>query len=334
LTNQQSHADGTLSDTEMDWLVARARGGFGMTMTCAAHVQRNGQGFPGQLGIFADEHVAGLAPLAAAIRETGSISALQLQHSGRRGDRMLAGELVTASDDPETGARGLSPGEVEVCVADFVAAARRAEQAGFDGVELHGAHGYLLAQFLSAESNRRDDAYGGTPEKRTRMLREIVSGVRAGCDPGFQLGLRLSAERYGIRLGETIDLVQSLFDGGQLDYVDLSLWDFEKEPEEADYRGRTLLSYFTQLPRGTTRLSCAGRIGNSASIERALLDGVDFVKIGRAAVLHQDLPRQLRRSAMFEPVPFPVTRDYLRGQRVGETFLDYLSSMGMVSSVG
>ncbi len=84
LTNMQSHPDGTLSDDEFRWLTMRSQGGFALTMTCAAHVERNGQGFPGQLGIWSDDHVEGLSRLASAIRAAGSVSSVQLQHSGRR----------------------------------------------------------------------------------------------------------------------------------------------------------------------------------------------------------------------------------------------------------
>ena len=84
LTNSQSHADGVLSDVEARWLTMRAEGGFGLTMTCAAHVQAVGQGFPGQLGVFCDEHVAGLTGLAESIRQHGSLGAVQLHHAGMR----------------------------------------------------------------------------------------------------------------------------------------------------------------------------------------------------------------------------------------------------------
>jgi 2,4-dienoyl-CoA reductase-like NADH-dependent reductase (Old Yellow Enzyme family) len=153
LTNLQSHKDGRLSDEEFHWLTMRADGGFGLVMTCAAHVQAVGQGFPGQLGVFGDFHLEGLTRLAATIKTKGSVSAVQLHHAGNRSPKDLVGQPVCPSDDAETGARGLTPGEVEKLRDDFIAAAKRAEKAGFDGVELHGAHGYILAQFLSAEIN-------------------------------------------------------------------------------------------------------------------------------------------------------------------------------------
>jgi 2,4-dienoyl-CoA reductase-like NADH-dependent reductase (Old Yellow Enzyme family) len=113
LTNLQSHTDGRLSDEEFRWLTMRADGGFGLVMTCAAHIQAVGQGFPGQLGVFGDEHLEGLTRLAATIKAKGSVSAVQLHHAGNRSPKDLVGQPVCPSDDPETGARGLTLTEVE-----------------------------------------------------------------------------------------------------------------------------------------------------------------------------------------------------------------------------
>jgi 2,4-dienoyl-CoA reductase-like NADH-dependent reductase (Old Yellow Enzyme family) len=192
LTNCQSHDDGRLSDEEFRWLTLRAAGGFGLTMTCASHVQAQGRGFPGQLGIFSDAHLEGLSRLAAAMKEAGTVAIVQLHHAGMRSPRELIGtQPVCPSDDAETGARALTLEEVERLKEDFIAAAVRAERAGFDGVELHGAHGYVLCQFLSAETNRRNDRYGGSLENRSRLLFDIVAGVRAKCRSDFTVGVRL-----------------------------------------------------------------------------------------------------------------------------------------------
>jgi 2,4-dienoyl-CoA reductase-like NADH-dependent reductase (Old Yellow Enzyme family) len=327
LTNQQSHPDGTLSDEEFTWLTSRAQTGFGLTMTCAAHVHPDGQGFPGQLGIFSDTHIPGLTRLAAAIKAAGSISAIQLHHAGLRADACLAGQLVSASDDSHSGARGLTSDEVERCINNFVVAAWRAESAGFDGVEIHGAHGYLLAQFLSPETNRRNDKFGGTAEKRAFVLHEIINGIRRRCGDDFQLGLRLSTERYGIRFDETLELVQSLFDSTQLDYIDLSLWDAAKKPEDQRYQHATILAQFAKLRRGNTRLSCAGKFYDVQSIEAALSEGADFVKIGRAAILHHDFPARIRDDRNFRPAPLPVSRSYLQAEKLAAPFINYLSTM-------
>ncbi|MFN3583847.1 NADH:flavin oxidoreductase [Phenylobacterium sp.] len=323
LTNCQSHADGTLSDDEYNWLTMRAKGGFGLTMTCAAHVQAVGQGFPGQLGIFGDQHLEGLSRLAAGIKAAGSLSAVQLHHAGDRSPKELVGQPVSASDNAETGVRGLSTAEVEQLVQDFVAAAVRAEKAGFDGVEMHGAHGYILAQFLSPEINRRDDRYGGGLENRARIFFEIIDGIRASTGPDFQLGLRLSPERFGLRLGEVIQVAQEILRDGKIDYLDMSLWDVFKEPVEEEFKGRSLMSYFTELERGNVRLGVAGKITTAAIAAEMLDKGADYVLIGRAAIVHHDFPERARDPA-FAQLPTPVSAEHLIKEGVSPTFVEYL----------
>jgi 2,4-dienoyl-CoA reductase-like NADH-dependent reductase (Old Yellow Enzyme family) len=156
LTNQQSHPDGTLSDAEHHWLAMRAKGGFGAVMTAAAYVHPAAKGFPGQLGIHDDACLPGLAKLAAAIKAEGSASAVQLYHGGIRADQKASGlQALGPSDDAETGSRAMTILEVESAIDAFISAATRAEKAGFNGVELHGAHNYLICEFLSTAYNRR-----------------------------------------------------------------------------------------------------------------------------------------------------------------------------------
>jgi 2,4-dienoyl-CoA reductase-like NADH-dependent reductase (Old Yellow Enzyme family) len=327
LTNLQSHEDGRLSDDEFRWLTLRAEGGFGLTMTCAAHVQRQGQGFPGQLGVFADAHVEGLARLAAAIKAQGSLALVQLHHAGMRSpSTLIGGTPVCPSDNAETGARALTLAEVEQLAEDFIAAALRAERAGFDGVEIHGAHGYVISQFLSPEINQRTDRYGGSPENRARLLFDIVAGVRERCRPDFVLAVRLSPERFGLRLAEVRTVAQRLLTGGAIDLLDLSLWDVAKDPEEAEFKGRTLLSYFTELERGATRLGAAGKIMSAEDARHVLEAGADFCVIGRAAILHHDFPRRVQADPGFRAVPLPVTAGYLRQEGLGPAFIGYLGT--------
>ena len=211
LTNLQSHKDGTLSDDEYQWLTMRAGGGFGLTMTCAAHVQAAGQGFPGQLGIFSDEHLEGLTRLATGIKQNDSLSIVQIHHGGMRAPKELIGtQPLAPSADTETDARALSTEEVKQLIEDFIAAAERAEKAGFDGVEIHGAHGYIICQFLSQKNNQRDDQYGGSLENRARVLLDVIAGVRKRCGSDFNIGVRLSPERFGILLSEAVEVAQRL----------------------------------------------------------------------------------------------------------------------------
>ncbi|HWG94870.1 MAG TPA: NADH:flavin oxidoreductase [Mycobacteriales bacterium] len=324
LTNTQSHPDGTLSDDEHRWLVRRAQGGFGLVMTCASHVQQQGQGFPGQLGIWSDDHLPGLTRLATDLRAHGAVSSVQLHHAGRRSPRDLVAQPVGPSDDEARGVRGLTEEEVVRLRDDFVDAAVRARRAGFDGVEVHGAHGYVLAQFLSARENRRDDAWGGDLAGRSRLLREVVTGIRASCGEDFQVGVRLSPERFGMRLAEVRELSAELMAGGEVDYLDLSLWDTGKLPEEEEHRSRPLLDWFTDLPRSGTLLGVAGQVRSARRAQELLDADVDVVLLGRAAVLHADFPLRAAADPGFEATATPVTEEYLEGEGVGPAFRSYL----------
>ncbi len=327
LTNSQSHVDGTLSDDEIKWLTMRAQGGMGLVMTAAAHVQRQGQGFPGQLGIWSDDHLPRLTELASAIRAQGSRSSVQLHHAGIRSPREVIGEDPQGPfADAETGSRALSTAEVAQLRDDFIAAAVRADKAGFDGVEIHGAHGYILAQFLDAENNQRTDGYGGSFEHRKRIIFEVIDGIRAATRPDFQLGLRISPERFGIRTAEALQLAEEVMTGGQLDYLDMSLWDCFKEPQDPDFAGQPLINLFTALPRGTTRLGVAGKIMDAAKVQACLDAGADFVLIGRGAILHHDFAARVLADPDFACTPTPVTRDHLRAEGLGEAFVGYMAS--------
>ena len=325
LTNCQSHEDGTLSDEEFHWLTMRAEGGFGLTMTCATHVQARGQGFPGQLGIFDDKHIEGHTRLASAIRRFGSLAVCQLHHAGLRAPADLIGETpVAPSDHEKSGARAMSAEEIGELVDDFVAAAVRCERAGYDGVELHGAHSYVICQFLSDEYNRRSDEYGGSLENRSRLLREIVAGVRARCRDDFMLGVRLSGERFGTKLQDMAQVAAELMASGRIDFLDMSLWDVFKEPEEPEMQGKRLVDYYTGLERHGVRLGIAGKIRTPEEAERALDMGVDWIMQGRAAILNHDFPLRYAADPRFQPTQLPVTPEYLAAEGVSPNFVEYL----------
>lgn len=325
LTNLQSHADGRLSDDEYKWLTKRAEGGFGLTMTCAASVQWGGLGFPGQLGVYSDNHLEGLSRLASGLKHHGTHAVVQLHHSGMRALGAVTGiQPLCPSDNAETGARAMTRDDIRASMEAFIDAAKRCERAGFDGVELHAAHGYLLCQFFSSELNRREDEYGGSLENRARILFEIIDGVRAVTKPEFSLGVRLSPERFGLRLEDIAYIAQRLLAEERIDYLDMSLWDVSKRPNEAAHAGRTLASYFTELKRGKVRLGAAGKIATGTDAARALESGFDFVTIGRSGILHHDFPKRVAADADFKPVALPVSAAYLSDEGLGPAFLTYL----------
>ena len=326
LTNTQSHTDGKLSDDEYRWLIMRAQGGFGLTMTCAAHVQAIGQGFPGQLGIFSDDHLEGLSKLASGIKSENSLAVVQLHHAGMRSPADLIGQApVCPSDHTDTNSVGLSSEGVKELIEDFICGAERAEKAGFDGVEIHGAHGYILAQFLSGTINQRQDEFGGCIENRMRPITEIIDGIRTRCRPDFLLGLRLSPERFDVHLPDIVEVAKNVLSAGKIDFLDMSLWDSFKEPEDEAFKGRTLLSYFTELERGNVALGIAGKLRNPSEINQAMAAEIDFVMLGRAAIIHHDFPRQMQEDSNFTPMRTPVSADHLRKEGLGEAFVTYMS---------
>ena len=325
MTNTQSHEDGTLSQEEFHWLTMRAKGGFGLTMTCASHVQENGKGFPGQLGIFDDSHIPGHTRLAKAIQGFGSLGVVQLHHAGIRSPQELVeGGPVGPSIHEKSNSRALSLEEVHKLRDDFIQAGMRAKKCGYSGVEIHGAHGYILCQFLSSKYNVRKDAYGGSLENRSRLIFEIIEGIREACGPKFLIGLRLSPERFGMRLAETKEVCERIIDEGHVDFLDVSLWDCFKEPEETEYQGSSLLEHFTALDYKDVRLTVAGNIRTGADCLDVLKAGVDFVTIGRAAILHHNFPELVRDDKDFQPAQLPVSETYLRKEGLSEQFVNYM----------
>ena len=295
-------------------------------MTCAAHVQAIGQGFPGQLGIFSDDHLEGLSKLASGIKSENSLAVVQLHHAGMRSPVDLIGQApVCPSDHTDTNSVGLSSEGVKELIEDFICGAERAEKAGFDGVEIHGAHGYILAQFLSGTINQRQDEFGGCIENRMRPITAIIDGIRARCRPDFLLGLRLSPERFDVHLPDIVEVAKNVLSAGKIDFLDMSLWDSFKEPEDQAFKGRTLLSYFTELKRGNVALGIAGKLRNPEEVNQAMAADIDFVMLGRAAILHHDFPRQMKIDPNFTPIKNPVSADHLRKEGLGEAFITYMS---------
>lgn len=193
--------DGRMTEDMLAYYEARARGGVGLIITEMVCVDgTRGVLFPRELDATCDERIADFRALADRVHPYGTRIFAQLFHPGANADPKLnRGELIAAS--PMRGkkrgqARAATPAELEELAAQFGAAARRVQLAGFDGVEVHAAHHYLLHSFLSPVTNRRTDEFGGSLEDRTRLLRMIVAAIRAACGPTFPLMFRISIEEY------------------------------------------------------------------------------------------------------------------------------------------
>ncbi len=179
-----------------------AKGGVGLIISSYMYVQEVGKQNQGQIGVYSDEMIPGLEQLANTVHDRDGKIVGQIVHCGGQADRRHAGGLLpvapSALDSPgySVTPRELTIDEIHGIVEDFAAAARRLQKAGFDGVQLHGAHGYLLAQFLSPLRNRRTDEYGGSLEKRARLCLEVYRGARTEVGRDFPIMIKLNASDF------------------------------------------------------------------------------------------------------------------------------------------
>jgi 2,4-dienoyl-CoA reductase-like NADH-dependent reductase (Old Yellow Enzyme family) len=321
LTNTQSRPDGALGDDELAWLSRRGRGGWGLVSTCAAFVSEEGHAWVGQLGVHDDAQLPALRRLAVALREGGTTPIVQLHHGGDKADQAPV-KLSTADRD---GVRGATLDDIARVTADFVAAARRCEEAGFAGVEVHGANGYLFTQFLAPADNPRKDPYGGSLAGRARFLREVVRAVRAAVRPGFAVGVRLSPvdtwARRGLVLADGVQVAAWMAEDG-VDFVHISLGDASGPPPHEPGAEAVATAVRRALPPEVA-LFAAGGIATRADAERAVAAGVDVVVVGRYVIAHPDWPRD-SAAAGFEPVRPPWSVDHLSAVDVGPPFVTYL----------
>ena len=208
------NADGTVSEANLAYLKRRARGGPGLIITEISAVHPSGVAINSELGVYYDRFIPGLKKLADVAHAAGCKVALQLHHAGRESLYLLKEGKAIAPSPIRSLVFGLTPreitrDEIQEIIAAFGAAAFRARQAGFDAVEVHGAHGYLLTQFLSSLCNQREDEYGGNLSNRSRFMIEILQEVRRRVGSDFPISLRISTEEC-IKGGYSVEDMQSI----------------------------------------------------------------------------------------------------------------------------
>jgi 2,4-dienoyl-CoA reductase-like NADH-dependent reductase (Old Yellow Enzyme family)/thioredoxin reductase len=206
--------DGSVSAASLAYLKRMARGGAGLVVTEVCAVHPSGSAINNQLGVYEDRFIPGLKKLVALAHAAGSKIALQLHHAGRESLHLLQQKKAVAPSAIRSLVYGLTPreitrDEIQEIIAAFGSAAFRAREAGFDAVEVHGAHGYLLTQFLSALSNQRSDNYGGSLPNRSRFIREVLQEVRRRVGEDFPISLRISVEEC-IRDGYTFEDIKPI----------------------------------------------------------------------------------------------------------------------------
>lgn len=300
MTHTSSNLDGTVSDAELAYYARRA-GGVGMVVTACTYVIPSGFGFPAQFAADRDEMIPSLRRLAAAIQQQGAKAVLQIFHGGRMCSPKAVpnGDVVSASDVPadREGAvtpRALTEPEIEEIVRAFGETTRRAIEAGFDGVEIHGANGYLLQQFFSPHANRRDDQYGGSLENRMRfplaIVEEVKRTVMKHASAPFLIGYRFSPEEPttpGIQMDHTLTLVDRLADM-ELDYLHVSLQDFRSVAHRGVEENKSRIELLAAQIHGRTPLMGVGSIITPNDAIQTMGLGADFVALGRELIVDPD----------------------------------------------
>jgi 2,4-dienoyl-CoA reductase-like NADH-dependent reductase (Old Yellow Enzyme family) len=220
--------DGSPTPRLIDTACQLARGGVGLIITGHAYVSSEGQAGRWQLAIYSDDFVPGLSEMTASVHALGGRIALQLAHAGSRARHSLTGfgamgPSVSENESAPAG-REMTPDDIKAVTEAFAAAAVRSQAAGFDAVQIHAAHGYLLSQFLSPCFNKRKDEYGGSIENRSRLLVEIARAVRTAVGQGFPMFIKLNSEDFlpgGLTAEEMIETALMLEKNG-LDGVEMS----------------------------------------------------------------------------------------------------------------
>lgn len=301
MTTWAANDDLTISDAE-DTYYRRRVGGVGLVLTGCTQVTPNGIGFTHEFAATDDRYIESLRKLAVAAKSGGAAAVLQIFHAGSKALPQLIpdGDVISASAVPTTASgfapaqtpRALTEAEIEAIIRAFGETTRRAIAAGFDGVELHGAHGFLIQQFFSPATNQRNDDWGGTTEKRLRFAVSVVAEVKRViaeyADRPFILGYRISPEEageQGYRIADSLHLIDHLMDAG-IDYIHASLADALNdrpmdEPEGARIIERIVIHVAKRIP-----VIAAGGIRTPQLAVEALELGLDLVAVGHGLVIN------------------------------------------------
>ncbi|MFJ8247549.1 NADH-dependent flavin oxidoreductase [Peribacillus asahii] len=307
MTNFSSNPDGTVTEAEVNYYARRSKG-VSMVITACTYVTPNGKGFHGEFGGDNDEMIPSLKQLAKGIKDQGAKAVLQMFHGGRMCPPELVpnGEIVSASDipaeksststeEPAVKPRALTESEVEEIIHAFGETTRRAIEAGFDGVEIHGANGYLIQQFFSPHSNRREDRFGGSLEKRMAfplaVVDKVKNVVKEHAQSPFIVGYRFSPEEPetpGITMADTLALVDALADK-DLDYLHVSLTEFFSTARRGvDDGNKTRIEYLLETINNRVPLIGVGSIYSADDARKAFKTGVPLLALGRELIIDPD----------------------------------------------
>lgn len=339
MTECSSLADGSVSSDELRYFEART-GAVGMFIAPATPIQADGKGAEGQLSVASDKFIPSLTKLATAIKQNGTKAILQLYHAGRmtnstvlRGVKPVSASSIPAERPDAETPRELTSQEVQEIVENFGYATRRAIEAGFDGVELHGANTYLIQQFFSPHSNRRTDKWGGDIHGRMTFALEIIKTVQETVKKyarqPFLVGFRLSPEELetpGIRLADTLEFVDVLSEQA-IDYIHVSLGNVWTSSLNKEADSESVLLKIKDQVASRKPLISVGGIETPQEAEKVIQAGIDFVAIG-TEYIREPLWLQKVELGQEDTIRYSVAEADLEKLAITPVFLDFMNEIG------
>lgn len=306
LTHTSSNDDGTISDIELPYIEKRSKD-VGIAINAASNVNDVGKAFPGQPSVAHDSDIEGLKELAQVMKKNGAKAIVQIHHGGAQALPELTpdGDVVAPSaislksfgQQEEHDAREMTAEEIEQTIRDFGEATRRAIEAGFDGVEIHGANHYLIHQFVSPYYNRRNDVWADNYKFPVAVIDEVIKAKKAHANDDFIIGYRLSpeeAESPGISMEITEELIHQIANK-PLDYIHVSLMDVNSVTREGKYKGENRLKLIHQWINGRMPLIGIGSVFTAEDTLNAVENiGVEFVALGREILLDYDFVAKIK----------------------------------------
>jgi NADH:flavin oxidoreductases, Old Yellow Enzyme family len=324
-------ADGHVSQQLIDYWAARAKGGFGLCIVEFCYIDPLGQATPNQLAGYSDDFIPGLSRLADEIHRYGAKAALQIHHAGRQTNHFVTGKQpVAPSPIPcpvnKEVPHELTTDEVRELIEKFGDAALRAKKAGFDAVEVHAAHGYLVAQFMSAYSNKRTDEFGGSFTGRMKFAVEIIKNIKEKCGDNFPVSFRISGDEHvagGRTIRESKMVARALEEAGA-DAISVStgvyaslFWTIVPAAVEPGYN----IDAAAEIRKSVgIPVIGVGRINDPNLAEDIISTGkADLVALGRESLADPEFPNKVREGRIEEISPCIACMQRCQGAGVNES---------------
>ncbi len=295
--------DGHVTPRMVDYYAAKARGGFGLVHVEASYIRPDGNMFSRMLGVYSDRQLPGLNEIVEAIHANGAKCTIQLVHGGRVSSPQITGQQpVAPSDDtPPLAAkpRGLTVAEIKDLVECYAEAAVRAKLAGFDGAMIHGAHGFLISQFVSPHCNKRKDKYG---KDRYLFVKQIAKACREAVGEDYPLFIRISADEFlgdeGLMIDETTKVYAPLLEELGIDCIDVSAGIQERVYYNIQplYTPRANILYLAEEVKKVVSVPVigVGRINDPQLVKQVIETGrVDMISLARQSLADPELPRKM-----------------------------------------